>query len=66
LMHSNIDDIKRVSDERIAQAIDLMRQGKVVVEPGYDGVFGKIGIFSVKKESVIMPQHDSDGQMRLF
>lgn len=66
LMHSNIDDIKRVSDERIAQAIDLMRQGKVVVEPGYDGVFGKIGIFSVKKESVVMPQPDSDGQMRLF
>lgn len=30
------------SDDRLAQAIGHMREGKVIVSPGYDGIFGKV------------------------
>jgi len=37
-------------DERIAEAIIKMRKGEVEKKPGYDGVFGKIGIKAEEKE----------------
>ncbi|MBS4016417.1 MAG: DNA helicase UvrD [Candidatus Latescibacteria bacterium] len=67
LMYAPIDDIKANSDERIGQAVELMRAGKVQINPGYDGVFGKVGIFSAKIDN--QPQSmisDSDSQMKLF
>lgn len=35
------DELKKVVDERLAAAIIKNREGKVKVEPGYDGVYGK-------------------------
>jgi PHP family Zn ribbon phosphoesterase len=43
LLHASIEDIlKQVSDPLIAKAIENMRNGKVRVTPGYDGIFGVI------------------------
>ncbi len=41
----------------IAQAIIRVRQGKVQVEPGYDGVFGKIKIFSKGEQKKLTKQN---------
>jgi uncharacterized protein (TIGR00375 family) len=38
------DDVVRVSGERIARSIGQVRAGEVQVEPGYDGVFGKVSL----------------------
>jgi uncharacterized protein (TIGR00375 family) len=65
LMHADLEDIKKYGDERIAYAIDLMRQGKVRVEPGYDGVFGKVSILSSKKIDSTFPNKESE-QLPLF
>jgi PHP family Zn ribbon phosphoesterase len=49
--------------EKVAQGISLVRKGDIVIEPGYDGVFGKVGIWKEdKKESV----DDSSDQGMLF
>jgi uncharacterized protein (TIGR00375 family) len=40
-------ELELVAGEPLAQAILMSRQGKVHVEPGYDGVFGKISLPSV-------------------
>jgi len=40
------DQIAKISSPEIAQAIIRVREGKVTLEGGYDGVFGKIHIFS--------------------
>ena len=35
---------------KLAEGIENMRNGSIVAEPGYDGVFGKIKVFSQEKE----------------
>lgn len=66
LMYAPIADIVANSDERIGQAIELMRAGKVQINPGYDGVFGKVGIFSAHIENQKSMINDDTSQMKLF
>lgn len=44
-----IDQI-READELLAQAIERLRSGRVVREPGYDGVYGTIKVFKDASE----------------
>lgn len=50
LLDSTEDDLKAASLPEIAEGIIKVRQGKVQIEPGHDGVFGKIKIFSQGEE----------------
>jgi DNA helicase-2/ATP-dependent DNA helicase PcrA len=45
LLDRDLADIRRLGSEKLAEAIGLMRQGKVSTAPGYDGVFGKVSFF---------------------
>jgi uncharacterized protein (TIGR00375 family) len=46
LLDLDENQILTISTPAIAKAITRVREGKVKLEPGYDGVFGKIEIFS--------------------
>ena len=46
LLDLSEDQIAKISTPQIAQAIIRVRQGNIQVEGGYDGVFGKIHVFS--------------------
>jgi len=46
LLNTPYQDLKTVVLSEIAEGIVRVRKGEVEVEPGYDGVFGKIKIFS--------------------
>ena len=50
LLKSDLDKIKAVAGERTAEAIQKIRSGDIVVEPGYDGVFGVVKIWSDKAD----------------
>lgn len=54
LLDLDENQIAKVSPPAIAQAITRVREGKVKLEGGYDGVFGKIQIFSeAEREKVL-------------
>jgi len=40
-----IDKIVKAGFPKMAKAIDLLRSGKIHIEPGYDGVFGIVKVF---------------------
>lgn len=45
LLESNPEQIARFASAEIAEGINRVRQGKVNIEPGHDGEYGKISIF---------------------
>ena len=51
LLEVPYSDLAQVVSENIARAIEKAREGEVVVEPGYDGEYGKIRITSEKEEN---------------
>ncbi|PIR72199.1 MAG: DNA helicase UvrD [Candidatus Nealsonbacteria bacterium CG10_big_fil_rev_8_21_14_0_10_36_24] len=50
LLNVSSQNLQSATLPEIAEAIVRVREGKVSVEPGYDGVFGKIRIFSQKEQ----------------
>ncbi|MCK4355391.1 DNA helicase UvrD [Candidatus Parcubacteria bacterium] len=54
LLNAKQNDMSKASTPEIAEGIVRVRQGRVNVEPGYDGVFGKVRFFSkIEKKNFI-------------
>lgn len=45
LLETPIGGIRSVSSDELATAVEKMRKGDVIIEPGYDGEYGKVKIF---------------------
>lgn len=60
LLDTSRSDLEAVTLPEIAEGIERVREGKVFIEPGYDGVYGKVRIFSKGEEKKI------SGQKTLF
>lgn len=51
LMEAKEENIAKVVDPKIARAIILNREGKIIIRPGYDGVYGEpVFDFKVNKQ----------------
>jgi len=50
------EELGRITSPEIAEGIIRVREGKVTKDPGYDGVFGKIKIFSQEEEKTFSKQ----------
>jgi DNA helicase-2/ATP-dependent DNA helicase PcrA len=63
LLDLSESEIVSISASEIATAVMRVREGKVQVEGGYDGVFGKIHIFSDEERRQVLRKPK---QMGLF
>jgi len=50
LLKAKVDEIAKITGEKIAEGILRVRSGQVLIEPGYDGVFGKVKIWKEGKD----------------
>ena len=46
LLRTKTEAIKKISGSRVAEGIKKVRAGDLVIEPGYDGVYGTVKIWS--------------------
>lgn len=50
LLQQPISAISRIAGEKVADGVDRVRRGTITIDPGYDGVFGKVKIWSKEAE----------------
>lgn len=53
LLKTSAHDLEKYAGQKIAEGIIKVRKGEIVVEPGFDGEYGKVRIWN----------HEGDGQM---
>lgn len=56
LLNTDREDLEKITLPEIAEGIIRVREGKVFIEPGYDGVYGKIRIFSKGEQKTLSRQ----------
>jgi len=61
LLDATPDELESFAPPRVLEAIIRMRQGKVSIVPGHDGVYGKISLFPEEKED-----EEPKEQLKLF
>lgn len=64
LLHTKKEYIAEVAGERVAEGIEKVRTGNIVIDPGYDGVFGIVKIW--KKDGDKGLVDESKQQIGLF
>jgi len=50
LLDKTIDELKKISEPAVVEAIKRVREGKLHIEPGYDGIYGKVQIYKDDEE----------------
>lgn len=61
LTETSIEDLRRISPERVSLGVERMRKGGVKITPGHDGCFGEISLF--EEETF---EEEAQGQLKLF
>jgi len=63
LLEAPVEELVKISGEKVAEGIEKVRSGDIVVEPGYDGVFGTVKIWPETKD---FAKVEEQRQMSLF
>jgi uncharacterized protein (TIGR00375 family) len=50
LLDKNIEELKEITKPEVLEAIKRVREGKLHIEPGYDGIYGKVQIYKDDEE----------------
>ena len=67
LLKTPLLEIAKTAGEKMAEGIERVRRGQIVVEPGYDGEFGVVKIWSFPTDSANQDKtSEEQKQMTLF
>ncbi|MBI3366846.1 DNA helicase UvrD [Candidatus Roizmanbacteria bacterium] len=66
LMKKSYEEITSIGGERLKQAIEIVRNRRIFVDPGYDGVFGVVRIFNSEKIHEEGKKETAENQQTLF
>jgi len=70
LLDVPLEQVARVASARVVEGLRRVREGQVVIKPGYDGVFGETYIFEEgparPAEEPALPLEEAGSQIRLF
>ncbi len=66
LMKKTYEEIETYAGNQLKQAIEIVRNRKVFVDPGYDGVFGVVKIFNAEKAHEANKESADESQRSLF
>ncbi len=64
LLHATIDEIAKIAGSRIAEGVDKVRRGDLVIDPGYDGVFGVVKLWREDEDKPLVDA--SKEQLAIF
>ena len=64
LVKAELSDIRKIAGERVAEALGRVRRGDLVIDPGFDGVFGRVNIWPT--EDTELKNMFKQGQISLF
>ncbi|MFH1423858.1 MAG: endonuclease Q family protein [Candidatus Nealsonbacteria bacterium] len=56
LLESSKQDIVGATSSEIAEGITRVREGRISITPGYDGVYGEVSIFSKREQKTLSKQ----------
>ena len=60
-----VSDIARTADERVAEGVARVRSGDISIEPGYDGLYGRVSIWLAdSQEPPTKPQRSQRARRR--
>ena len=60
LLDLELEELAASAPTRIVEGIRIMREGKLSIVPGHDGVYGKIQIFGQEEEQKVSDQEQMD------
>ena len=66
LLKADIEQIASASSSKIAQGIEKVRTGDIVIEPGYDGKFGVVKIWNQQNPGKNEKNEAEEKQLNLF
>ena len=65
LLKTHITKIQKITGPKIAEGIEKVREGTIVIDPGYDGEYGHVKIWGHDESKIESKQEDEKMQMGL-
>ncbi len=69
LLKTPIAEIQKIAGPKIAEGVKLVRDGNIVIDPGYDGEYGKVRIWKEEAQSENLKKQNNNeekAQLGLF